>query len=146
MSNKRNIASLAENHKGEKVIKIMFENDLNMIEKIRKIPGRGWHPENKCWSAPLHENTIRQLQNWGFVIHEDLQNILLLSNKVIKEITSNGIAGLKGKLFPYQSEGVAFIENNKGRALISDETGLGKTIMTLAWLQMHPKKRPVTQK
>jgi SWI/SNF-related matrix-associated actin-dependent regulator 1 of chromatin subfamily A len=47
------------------------------------------------------------------------------------------IPGLKGKLFPFQAEGVGFIESRGGRALLGDEMGLGKTIQALAWLKLH---------
>jgi len=44
---------------------------------------------------------------------------------------------------PFQSKAVAFIENKNGRVLINDEVGLGKTIMALAWIQLHLELRPV---
>jgi len=45
-------------------------------------------------------------------------------------------------LYPYQVAGVAFLESSKGRAVIGDQMGLGKTVQALAWLALHPKLRP----
>lgn len=53
------------------------------------------------------------------------------------------IPGLKRDLFPFQKKGVSFIESRDGNALLADEMGLGKTAQALAYLQLHPKKRPV---
>lgn len=52
------------------------------------------------------------------------------------------IPGLKGTLFPFQRKGVRFLDRMRGRGLLADQMGLGKTIQTLAWLQKHPKFRP----
>ena len=60
----------------------------------------------------------------------------------IEAVKISNIPGLKRTLFPYQMEGVSYIESKQGRALIGDEMGLGKTIQALAWLQLHPEKRP----
>lgn len=46
------------------------------------------------------------------------------------------------KLFPYQVEGVQKIEAFKGRALLADQMGLGKSIMCLEWLKTQPSLRP----
>lgn len=44
------------------------------------------------------------------------------------------ISPLRGKLRQYQREGVSFLHEARGRALLGDDPGLGKTIQTLVWL------------
>lgn len=65
-----------------------------------------------------------------------------ISARLLKAIT-NRTGNLKKKLYPFQEEGVAFIEAQNGRALLGDDMGLGKTIQALAWVYLHPKRRPV---
>lgn len=45
-------------------------------------------------------------------------------------------------LYPFQQEGVSFVEEKNGRALIADEMGLGKTVQALGYLLAHPQMRP----
>lgn len=136
-------AKLAKNEKGELLIKITFPFDLGTVDQARTLPGRKYYTEWKYWSTPLHIETIKTLQKWGFEIDSNLKAYLeqveLQGNKILKE----GIPGLKGTLFPFQTTGVSFVETHKGRALIADEMGLGKTIQALAWLQLHPQISPV---
>jgi len=139
----KNTVSLAKNEKGEKVLKIIFDYDLLLINKVREIPGRLWHPSDKCWSAPLHETTIQQLRILGFHIDEKLQSHLLQNDETVKDIIANGIPGLKGVLRSFQTIGVAFAENKDGRCLIADEMGLGKTIQSIGYIQLHRDKIPV---
>ena len=44
--------------------------------------------------------------------------------------------------YPFQEEGVQFIDKHNGRALIADEMGLGKTIQALLWIKRHPDQGP----
>lgn len=50
---------------------------------------------------------------------------------------ANGVLpGIKARLFPYQTEGVAFLAS-RGRALLADDMGLGKTLQAIcaaSWL------------
>ena len=139
---KTKTASIAKNQSGEKVIQIKFPYDLDVLYNVRSIPGRKWHAEEKCWSAPIFPATVESLKEWGFTIDEKLQRHLQEINNYSNKIVKSGIKGVQGKLYPFQNVGVAFIENHKGRALVADEMGLGKTIQALAWLQMHPELRP----
>jgi SWI/SNF-related matrix-associated actin-dependent regulator of chromatin subfamily A-like protein 1 len=136
-------ATLVQNQAGERVIKIAFPYDLDMLTKVRTLAGRKYHPESKVWSAPLYDGTVKQLLQWGFVLDENLITYITIAEKRRADAPQKLIAGLKGKLFPYQSLGVDFIESRKGRAIIADEMGLGKTIQALAWLQLHPENVPV---
>lgn len=46
------------------------------------------------------------------------------------------------KLRPFQKEGVLAIWDFRGRALLADEQGLGKTIQSLEWIRRIPRRRP----
>ncbi len=50
---------------------------------------------------------------------------------------------LRTKPYPYQQEGIHFLEKCDGRGLICDDMGLGKSLMSLAWAAIHPTRRPV---
>ncbi len=45
--------------------------------------------------------------------------------------------------YPFQIEGVEFIEKNKGRCLIADDMGLGKSMQSSGWAAIHPGIRPL---
>lgn len=47
------------------------------------------------------------------------------------------------ELLPYQQEGAEAIYNFRGRVLLADQMGLGKTIQSLYWITKIPKHRPV---
>lgn len=127
-------------------VKIFFPFDPNTLAIIKSIPGRRFHGDKfpKHWSAPMEQETIKTLAKHGFELSEEL--IRFLSAKKAQEAQapkSIDVPSFKKELFPYQKEGVAFIESRNGRALLGDEMGLGKTIQALAWLELHPEKRPV---
>lgn len=142
MFSQRKTASLFKINRREAVIKISFPYDPEEIERIRTLPGRKYHQDSRCWSAPIFPKTIEQLRDWDFHIDPALSVYLLQTQTEAERVNISNIPGLKGDLFPFQKEGIAFIEANKGRALIADEMGLGKTVQAIGWLQLHKEKRP----
>ena len=69
------------------------------------------------------------------------------SRQITQEILrANGVLpGIKARLFPYQTEGVAFLAS-RGRALLADDMGLGKTLQAIcaaSWLVDHAGIRKV---
>jgi SNF2 family DNA or RNA helicase len=60
---------------------------------------------------------------------------------VVKDIA--GWTSNTGKtVFPYQVDGIKFVAEANGKALIADEPGLGKTIQALGALKFYPEMRP----
>lgn len=51
------------------------------------------------------------------------------------------IRGIKGELYPYQKIGVEFLAASKGRAILADSPGVGKTAQTLAYIKHAGFKR-----
>ncbi|MGR9036177.1 MAG: SNF2-related protein, partial [Gammaproteobacteria bacterium] len=69
------------------------------------------------------------------------------SRQISQEIIrANGVLpGIKARLFPYQTEGVAFLAS-RGRALLADDMGLGKTLQAItaaSWLADNAGVRKV---
>ena len=136
-------ASLALNDKGERVIKLSFPFDYDILTKVRSLAGRKYHAETRNWSVPIAAEAIEKLREWNFEIDQRFLDYLQKVKLRRTHIEKNGIPGLNGTLHEFQNKGVAFVEANRGRALIADEMGLGKTIQALAWLQLHPNFQPV---
>ena len=143
MEHTKQLAKLALDEKGDRVIRIQFPYDVDLLYKVRSLPNRKYHPDDRCWSAPVHISIVESLKSWGFSLDRHLQKMITKKNEKRTKIKIKGIPGLRGTLRPFQEEGVAFIEANNGRALIADEMGLGKTIQAIAWLQLRKKYRPV---
>lgn len=140
---KNKSATLYLDKNGLTVIRIKFPYDLDTLFQVRSLTGRKYFKEDETWTSPVNVESIKHLIDWDFTIDDGLKAFLQKAQNRESDIAKHDIQGFKTKLLPYQSRGLAFIENNNGRVLIDDETGLGKTIMTLAWLQMHPEIRPV---
>jgi len=123
----------------DRTMEIRFKFDPELLQLIKSLPGRRFHPDKKYWTATITKDSINKLKDAGFVIDAELEKLLHQAEEMEKEIE---VPGIKKQLFPFQKQGVAFIEKRNGRALIADEMGLGKTIQAAAWLQLHPEKRP----
>lgn len=126
-------------------IKIIFPYNVEDLNRVKSLPGRRFHNESsKYWTCPCTVEALKCLQEWGFNLSAELQDRLIEATTPAVDLPETmQIPGLKKALFPYQIEGVRFIESRKGNALLADEMGLGKSAETLAWLQLHPEKRPV---
>ena len=120
---------------------ITFPYNPDLVAKVKTLNERRWNSDKKRWIAPICLESVEKLREWGF----DLDySILAWADKLQAPPSLNikSIPGLRKALFPYQLEGVQFIESRGGRALVADEMGLGKTAQALSWLQLHPKARP----
>ena len=130
---------------GTPAIKIEFPFDYATLANVKTLPGRRFHNEGakKYWTCPLSIEAVEKLQEWGFDLDPKLEEFLAKSKMHVDQVQSIDVPGLKMELFPYQKQGVSFIEAKDGRALVADSMGLGKTAQALAWLQLHREKTPV---
>lgn len=127
-------------------LEIVFPYDPGTVAKVKTLSDREWDSKNKVWYASVCFDSVEKLKQWGFDIEQPVLDMVATVKPDQKKLASFDknfkVPGLKMELFPYQKEGVQFIEARNGRALIGDEMGLGKTCQALAWLQLHPELRP----
>ncbi|MCD4788796.1 MAG: tyrosine-type recombinase/integrase, partial [Bacteroidales bacterium] len=50
-------------HRNEKRLKLVFDYDEELIEKIKNMPGRKWSKTMKCWHVPYREDYSEHLQS-----------------------------------------------------------------------------------
>ena len=148
---------------------IKFPYNKELIDEIKNIPERKYNPNEKGWIIPdrFLPMAAEMVQDYYPLIADtirDYANIMspvapignITTAKEIKELdesfSKQTVLSIREQLqipyelYAYQEIAVAFLETrieaSKG-ALIGDQPGLGKTIETLAWLSLHPTKRPV---
>jgi len=141
--------------KGTKIKIRMSHRDQNLIGMVRTLQGRKYKPDPKPhWIADFCVANVLKLESLKTRLekgknYKKQANLLIMDaggdltpweGLTIKKVK---IKGLKCKLRRYQKEAVWFCESRHGRFLNADEMGIGKTIETIAWLQLRKKHRPV---
>ena len=123
--------------------KIEIKAPFNQKEVIKQIPGRAWNKSRKVWEVPM-ENIDYVFNFFPHAMeHPDLrkfaEEVRIKNKKAVdtknqKNIKFGKIKGLKGKLYDFQKQGVAFLDTlteNEG-AILAFDMGLGKTITSIA--------------
>jgi SWI/SNF-related matrix-associated actin-dependent regulator 1 of chromatin subfamily A len=141
---KREAIQVKYQRSGKAAIKITFPFNHEDLNNVKSLPGRKFHGSEfpKYWSCPLSIESVEKLQEWGFEMDQALLDFVNQSKVHVDDMETIEIPGLQKPLYDFQKKGVAFIEAKNGRALVGDSMGLGKTAQALAWLQLHPEKRP----
>lgn len=127
-------------------ILISFPYDPKLVDQVKSLPDRKWNKTDKVWIAPIRLISEvldifpdAEISNEVMELLERQKQLIEMSNLASSEFD---IQGLGGELLPFQRAGVEFVEVARGRAIIADQMGLGKTIQALAYLQLHPGLRP----
>lgn len=117
-----------------------FKYSPNIIEDIKCLEGRWYHPESKEWSVPItllsksdlltliKKHRFEQIEpktdiNPNLVKENALQALKSYKNDIIS-------LGLKFTLRDYQYQGVDLM-NHFGNCINGDDMGLGKTLQTI---------------
>jgi len=100
------------------VLHIKFSFSKSMIAKVKSLSDRRWNSRNKEWVAPATKPNCQRLKEWGFELPNNAIKKLDKKCKLKQRKMKND-----SLLYPYQKEGIEFIESRAGRALIADEMG-----------------------
>jgi len=117
------------------VCKFYGDNFSTNLNFIKSLAGASYDPKNRSWMLPItpKNNKLLMDDNWVFT----KEALMLVATKKEKIIDESALDGLR----PFQKEGVRFVENHNGHAIIGDECGLGKTIQAIGIAKLHPDKR-----
>lgn len=115
---------------------------LELLKFIKSLPGRRFDSVSKVWIIPVSKETERKLLEAGFTFSSAAKiattPVLLPKQEFKPHFDVNLLDGL----FPFQVEGVDFVDRFEGNAIIGDEMGLGKTVQGIGYLKVHPELRP----
>ena len=104
---------------------------------IRSQPIIGWFPKRVILRrSPVYN----ALQTSGMPSN---QLSIDYTSMTPAELDTIQIKGLLRTPYPFQLQGVAFMQSIGGRGMIADEMGLGKTAQALMWAHLNKNKRPI---
>ena len=134
----RRLIALEEWNKQARVqgnkVTLSFPFDRRIIERVKTIEGRRWESDKGYWSIPFTpwhcDQMVKVLQPIGFVFSPEIVESRNRPKKPPQHQYPDG-------LYEFQKMGVRFLYAAKGRAILADSMGLGKTITTLAYLRMY---------
>uniref|UniRef100_A0A803KU31 SWI/SNF-related matrix-associated actin-dependent regulator of chromatin subfamily A-like protein 1 n=1 Tax=Chenopodium quinoa TaxID=63459 RepID=A0A803KU31_CHEQI len=113
-----------------------------LINAVKKIPKATWNAKERLWLFPLSSlSTAEDILRETPGLKIEVENLDPLVRRAITAATAapdlqdqyDKIPSyIETKLLPFQREGVRFVLQRGGRALIADEMGLGKTLQAIA--------------
>jgi SNF2 family DNA or RNA helicase len=113
-------------------IRVKFPYDVELLDRIRSIPGRRWDMASKSWIVPKPQwRALRQ--SFDDIQVPPEQEEALKSLESARWPSIDRVEGFSGVLYPFQAEAVGFLVERK-RCLLADEMGLGKTVSSIAAL------------
>jgi len=130
-----------------KELKIKFNSEdktefYNILNNVKTLYGRQFHSNSRTWIAPPTKENIESLAKFGFDMDESV--FILFEKKKEKDFSKIKLKKkLSKEFYPFQIDGIKFLESRKGNGLIADAMGLGKTIQVLGYFIIHPELKPV---
>lgn len=117
-------------------VSIAFSFNLHLIEIVRTIPDRIFNHKHApgVWSVPMSPfhcaEVVKTLKPHGFHIDPKIEKCADTKAEIPK------LHNLPKALFPYQKEAVQFTQAGRGRVIIGDSPGVGKSAPALVWATM----------
>jgi SWI/SNF-related matrix-associated actin-dependent regulator 1 of chromatin subfamily A len=109
---------------------------------VKTLEGRTFDPTTKVWKALATEQNISMLIQFGFIPSQAVKDRHEIDQPIIIPETPRKAVDkskLPSGIYPYQIEGVEFLEAVKGKGLLADPVGLGKTIQSISYCMLHPE-------
>lgn len=120
-------------------LRVTFPYDPKLVEVMRTLPGFGrkWDPKNRIWTLIDIPSSRAVLLKNGFSFPK--QPTEKKSRKIKLDWPPEA-----ANLYKFQRKGVKALWQKRGRVILADEPGLGKTCQAIAWLRMaHEAKRDI---
>jgi len=116
-----------------------------LLNTIKRIPGRLFEKNIKMWAVPDNEESRKILNAAGFPVEAVPTQPVEEEQPYEPEWLNLKIPVFPGKelLRPYQIDALKFLHHRKGRGLIADEMGTGKTVQSLSYAKMKQGLRPI---
>jgi len=117
-----------------------------MVNIVKQCEGRRFDPVKKVWIALPLQSNIDLLVGNGFVPTPAVKG--LWHNKPVIEKEAERLADidtskLDPAMYPYQIDGVRWLEAHKGTGVVGLPVGMGKTNIAASYARLHPEDRPV---
>jgi SWI/SNF-related matrix-associated actin-dependent regulator 1 of chromatin subfamily A len=93
----------------------------------------------RFWTAPAIESNVKKLQEDGWEFTTKATTFLKKNKQSVVKIDESKLEGL----FPFQVEGVKWLEQNNGIGIISDEMGCGKSAQAVSYAKLHKEQIPI---
>jgi integrase/recombinase XerD len=70
-------------HRGQRRIKIVFDYNKELIERVKTVPGCAWSQTMKCWHVPFSNPAIKELQKINIIIKKAEKDERILKPEAI---------------------------------------------------------------
>ncbi|KAK3127822.1 hypothetical protein QOZ80_7AG0578840 [Eleusine coracana subsp. coracana] len=124
------------------VIAARFTYNQLLVNAFHKIPKAFWNAKERAWMFPasslsIAEEVLHTVPGLAVEVHKLdplVHRALVVASgaKDLQDLYDRIPTDVESKLMPFQREGVRFVLQHGGRALIADEMGLGKTLQAIA--------------
>ncbi|KAI4344695.1 hypothetical protein L6164_011893 [Bauhinia variegata] len=119
-----------------------FPYDQVLVSAFRRIHKSTWNGKERLWMFPLYslssaEKVLGELSGYNVQVEnlDPLVHRAITAASAVPDLQDryDSIPSYtESKLLPFQREGVRFVLQHGGRALVADEMGLGKTLQAIA--------------